>query len=63
MHDASGGTAGFGGTPAQAGFNAGNGVNYYALLESRTSINVIYVANSTNAAVPGPWVSKLTAML
>ena len=28
--DASGGTAGLGGTPAQVGFNAGNGVNYYS---------------------------------
>ena len=50
--DASGGTAGLGGTPAQIGFNAGNGVNYYSLPASRTS-NVINVANTTNAAVPG----------
>ena len=56
--DASGGTAGLSGTPAQAGFNAGNGVNYYSLPGSRTP-NVINVANSTNAAVPGLWIFKV----
>lgn len=56
--DASGGTAGLGGIPAQAGLNAGNGVNYYSLPGSQTP-NVINVANSTNAAVPGLWVFKV----
>lgn len=56
--DASGGTAGLGGTPAQVGFNAGNGVNYYSLPGSQTP-NVINVVNSTNAAVPGLWVFKV----
>ena len=56
--DASGGIAGLGGTPAQAGFNAGDGVNYYSLPGSRTP-NVISVVNSTNAAVPGLWIFKV----
>ena len=56
--DASGGTAGLGGAPAQAGFNAGNGVNHYSLPGSRTS-NVLSVANSTNAAVPGLLIFKV----
>ncbi|PKN54141.1 MAG: nidogen, partial [Deltaproteobacteria bacterium HGW-Deltaproteobacteria-14] len=35
--DASGGSGGFGGTPAQVGFNAGNGVDYASHPYSRTS--------------------------
>jgi hypothetical protein len=56
--DASGGIAGLGGTPAQAGFNAGDGVNHYSIPGSRTS-NVISIANSTNAGVPGLWIFKV----
>ncbi len=47
--DASGGTGGLGGTPAQAGFDAGDGTNFFALPGSFTS-NVLNLANTTNVA-------------
>ena len=48
--DASGGTGGFGGTPAQVGFDAGNRMNFVALPESRMP-TIINVCRSSN--VPG----------
>ena len=48
--DASGGTGGLGGTPAQAGFDAGDGVNFFTLPGSQTS-DVLQLASTTN--IPG----------
>lgn len=47
--DASGGSNGLGGTPAQAGFDAGDHVNFFTLPGSRTSA-VLNLANTSNIA-------------
>lgn len=54
--DASGGTDGHGGTPAQAGYDAGDGVNFFTLPGSRTA-DVLELQNTSNvsAATPGLW--------
>jgi hypothetical protein len=51
---ASGGSGGLGGTPAQAGFDAGNNVNFLTLPGSRTG-QVLDLQNTSNvgAGVPG----------
>lgn len=53
---ASGGINGLGGTPAQAGFDAGNLTNHFTLPGSRTA-NVLDLVNTSNVAVdtPGLW--------
>jgi hypothetical protein len=53
---ASGGINGLGGVPAQAGFDAGDGVNFFTLPGSRTSA-VLDLANTSNVspANPGLW--------
>lgn len=52
--DASGGVGGLGGTPAQAGFDAGNGVDYYELPGSRTAAILTYCTTS-NVGMTGVW--------
>lgn len=54
--DASGGTSGLGGTPAQAGFDAGNLTDYFALPGSFTG-EVLNLANTSNFSIdtPGLW--------
>lgn len=54
--DASGGSGGFGGTPAQAGYDAGNQVNFFALPGSRTAA-VLQLAETSNVSTdtPGLW--------
>jgi hypothetical protein len=53
--DASGGSGGFGGTPAQAGFDAGNLLDFVEIPGSRTgSIHTIMCSNS-NVGEPGIW--------
>jgi MYXO-CTERM domain-containing protein len=52
--DASGGTGGFGGTPAQAGFDAGNEVDFVALPGSFTA-SIIDVCTTSNIGVTGVW--------
>ncbi|WP_337235240.1 nidogen-like domain-containing protein, partial [Salmonella enterica] len=47
--DASYGSNGLGGIPAQAGYDAGDGVNYLTLPGSRTG-DVLNLQNSTNVA-------------
>lgn len=47
--DASGGSNGLGGTPAQAGYDAGDGVNYLTLPGSRTG-DVLNLQHTTNVA-------------
>ena len=55
--DASDGVGGLGGTPAQVGFNAGDGQRYAAIPQSRTS-EIINVASTSNIDVPGIWVFR-----
>lgn len=50
--DASGGSGGFGGTPAQAGFDSGNGVDFLTLPGSRTP-TVVDLQDTTNVPAPG----------
>jgi hypothetical protein len=54
--DASGGTGGLGGVPAQAGYDAGNNINFFALPGSLTS-SILNLANSSNVSedTPGLW--------
>ncbi len=52
--DASGGSGGFGGTPAQAGFDAGNLRDYVALPGS-LSASVLGLCMTTNAGAAGLW--------
>jgi len=47
--DASGGTGGLGGTPAQAGYDAGNGTNFFVLPGSRTA-GVLDLQNTSNVS-------------
>ena len=56
--DASGGAGGLGGTPAQVGFNAGDGVRFEIVPESRTS-DIINIDMTSNVAVPGVWVFQV----
>ena len=57
--DANGGSNGTGGTPAKAGFNAGNGINYTTVPGSQTS-EIINITSTSNVQVSGMWVFKIT---
>ncbi|WP_416307811.1 nidogen-like domain-containing protein [Neptunicella sp. SCSIO 80796] len=52
--DASDGVGGLGGTPAQAGYDAGDRTNFYTLPGSRTA-NVLDLANTSNTGTNGIW--------
>jgi hypothetical protein len=52
--DASGGTGGLGGTPAQAGIDLGDGVNSFTLPGSLTSA-VTNLCGTSNVGIPGVW--------
>jgi MYXO-CTERM domain-containing protein len=52
--DASGGSGGFGGTPAQAGFDAGNLVDFVEIPGSRT-MSIIDLCTTSNVGEPGIW--------
>jgi hypothetical protein len=52
--DASSGTGGFGGTPAQAGFDAGNGVDFVEIPGSRT-MAILDLCTTSNVGEPGIW--------
>lgn len=52
--DASGGTNGFGGTPAQAGFDAGNLTDFVALPGS-LSMAVLDLCRTSNVGITGVW--------
>ncbi|XP_056132458.1 LOW QUALITY PROTEIN: sushi, nidogen and EGF-like domain-containing protein 1 [Lampris incognitus] len=59
MHASSGGDlAGLGGTAAQAGFNAGDGMRYFNIPGSRTD-DVVNVEGTTNVGYPGRWVFRI----
>ncbi len=52
--DASGGSHGFGGTPAQAGFDAGDSMNYVAIPGSLTAA-ILNLCTTSNVGVPGDY--------
>ena len=52
--DASSGSGGLGGTPAQVGFDAGDSTTFYALPTSRTA-GILGVCTQSNVGVPGVW--------
>jgi hypothetical protein len=52
--DASMGSGGLGGTPAQAGFDAGDRVNYFALPGSLT-MTILNLCTTSNVGMPGVW--------
>lgn len=56
--DASGGKSGFGGTPAQVGFNAGDGNRFFALSSSRTE-DVVNVDETSNVMKRGVFVFRV----
>ena len=56
--EASGGVNGLGGTPAQVGFNAGDGINYAAVPESRTA-EIVNITTTSNVGVPGVWIFQV----
>ena len=55
--DASGGTGGFGGTPAQVGFNAGDGT-FFSLQGSQTAA-IVDIEGTTNVGVPGQYTFRV----
>jgi hypothetical protein len=56
--DASGGTNGLGGTPAQGGFNAGDGARFFSIPGSQTSA-ILNVYNTSNVGIPGVWTFRV----
>lgn len=53
--DASGGSGGFGGTPAQAGFDAGNTRDYVMIEGSRMAGIARRLCTESNVGIPGTW--------
>ena len=51
--------AGLGGTPAQAGFNAGDGIRYYSLPASQTDEMVDIDQHPGNTGVKGLWIFRV----
>lgn len=56
--DASGGVNGLGGTPAQVGFNSGDGVNFFSHEDSRTS-EIINITSKSNVGVNGMYIYRV----
>ena len=57
--DASGGSGGFGGTQASAGFDAGNNVDFFVIIGSRMAGIAQILQNGSNISVPGRWVFQV----
>ena len=57
--DTSGGTGGLGGTPAQAGFNAGDGIRSFSLPTSRTDDIADIDHLPGNTGVNGLWIFRV----
>ena len=57
--DASGGTNGFGGTEAVAGFDAGDGTNFYMIPGSRAPGIAELLEDGSNIGVAGQWVFQI----
>ncbi|MBM4137487.1 MAG: PEP-CTERM sorting domain-containing protein [Nitrospira sp.] len=51
--DASGGSGGLGGVVARAGWNSGNGTDYYELPQSGIQNNMLDLENASNIGIPG----------
>lgn len=49
---------GLGGNPAQAGFNAGDAVNFYEIEGARTT-SVINLTKTSNVCIPGRWIFRV----
>ena len=57
--DNNGGVGGLGGTPAQVGFNRGDGVNFAAISGSRIT-DIINIASTSNIRIPGVWIFRIS---
>ena len=55
---ASGGSGGFGGTPAQVGFDAGDGERFFSVPGSQTN-DIVNIDTTTNVGVPGVWMFQV----
>ena len=55
--DASGGENGLGGTPANAGINAGDGTRHFSV-PGALSDAIINITNTSNIGMPGVWVFR-----
>ena len=53
---ASGGSNGLGGTPARAGYSAGDGVDYYELPQSGSEADLLALESASNVGTPGTFV-------
>ena len=53
--DASGGSEGFGGTPAQSGFDAGDSTNFVEIMGSRMAGIAAHLCAESNVSMPGIW--------
>jgi len=58
--DASGGSGGFGGTEAAAGFDAGDGTNYYTIPGSFNPGIANALEDGSNMGTPGRWIFKIS---
>ena len=56
--DASGGRNGLGGTEAQGGFNAGDGVRFFSINDSQTPA-IVNIETTSNVGVPGLWMFQV----
>ena len=54
--NASGGSNGLGGTPARAGYSAGNGAEYYELPQSGDQAALLALESASNVGTPGTFV-------
>ncbi len=54
--NASGGSNGLGGTPARAGYSAGNGVEYFELTQSGNQAGLLALESASNVGMPGTFV-------
>ena len=54
--DASGGSDGLGGTPARAGYSAGDGVDFFELPQSGDQAALLDLENASNVRTPGTFV-------
>ena len=56
--DASGGSGGLGGTPALAGFNAGDGI-HFSTIPGSLSDDIINITDTSNVGIPGVWMFQI----
>jgi alpha-tectorin len=56
--DASGGEGGLGGTPAQAGFDAGDETRFFSIPGSQTP-DIVNIERTTNVDIRGQWTFRV----